>query len=270
MVSFTVLVGLMTASPSFSGSTNELPLPGNLSTNFPELARVRAKLVEREIPQAEKELALLRSKQDTADTQEIVYAREIEIGKRQVEILQRQDPPHTAEITALEKKLEQLNARLEGAKKTDFTEAIKQKEGEVFERKLTLASVEDTIQDMLNPDIAKQKFKSTVSMVFAVLVGAVIMGFFAIAFRDERVRQAIFSGQAGMQFVTLFSLVIAIILFGITSILEAKELAALLGGLSGYILGRVTAERQAVTAPGTAPQPVSAVPPATSPVPVQP
>jgi hypothetical protein len=94
MVSFTVLVGLMTASASFSGSTNEPPLPGNLSTNFPELARIHAKLVEREIPQAEKALALLRSKQDTADTQEKIYAREIEIGKRQVEILQRQDPPY--------------------------------------------------------------------------------------------------------------------------------------------------------------------------------
>ena len=33
---------------------------------------------------------------------------------------------------------------------------------------------------------------------------------------------------------------IAIILFGITNILAGKELAALLGGLSGYILGRVT------------------------------
>jgi predicted phage tail protein len=270
IVSLTVLVGLMTASASFSGSTNELPLPGNLSNNFPELARLRAKLVERAIPQAEKELALLRSKQDTVDTREKVYAREIEIAKRQVEILQRQDPPHTAEITALEKKLEQLTARLDDAKKTDFTEAIKQKEAEVFEKKLMLASVEDNIQDLLNPDVAKQKFKSSVSMVFAALVGAVILGFFAVAFHDERVRQAIFSGQAGMQFVTLFSLVIAIILFGITSILEAKELAALLGGLSGYILGRVTAERQAVPAPGTAPQPASAAPPATAPVPVQP
>jgi hypothetical protein len=64
-----------------------------LSNNFPELARLRIKLVEREIPQAEKELALLRSKQETADTREKVYAREIEIAKRQVEILQRQDPP---------------------------------------------------------------------------------------------------------------------------------------------------------------------------------
>jgi hypothetical protein len=84
-------------------------------------------------------------------------------------------------------------------------------------------------------------------MAFALLVGLVILCFFYIARIDERVRQAIFSGQAGIQFITLFSLVIAIILFGITGILEGKELAALLGGLSGYILGRVTAERREPT-----------------------
>jgi hypothetical protein len=93
IMSFTVLVGLMTASAGFSGINNELPPPEKLSNNFPDLARLRIKLVEREIPQAEKELALLRSKQETADTREKVYAREIEIAKRQVEILQRQDPP---------------------------------------------------------------------------------------------------------------------------------------------------------------------------------
>jgi hypothetical protein len=86
----------------------------------------------------------------------------------------------------------------------------------------------------------KQLFKLQMSGVFAALVGIVIVGFFAVAFRDEQVRREIFAGQAGIQFVTLFSLVIAIILFGIIGVLEGKELAALLGGLSGYILGRST------------------------------
>lgn len=36
---------------------------------------------------------------------------------------------------------------------------------------------------------------------------------------------------------------IAIILFGITDILGGKELSALLGGISGYILGRVSENR---------------------------
>lgn len=69
----------------------------------------------------------------------------------------------------------------------------------------------------------------------------VILGFFYIASRDDSIRQAIFSGDSGIQFLTLFSLVIAIILFGITGILEGRELAALLGGISGYILGRTAA-----------------------------
>jgi len=91
--------------------------------------------------------------------------------------------------------------------------------------------------DIVGP---QQRFKLEMSLIFAFLVGCVIAGFFVVAFRDEQVRREIFSGQAGIQFVTLFSLVIAIILFGIIDILGGKELAALLGGLSGYILGRST------------------------------
>ncbi len=68
------------------------------------------------------------------------------------------------------------------------------------------------------------------------MVGLVILGFLYIAARDAGVRRTIFSGDAGI--LTLFSLVIAIILFGITGILEGMELSALLGGISGYILGR--------------------------------
>lgn len=104
-------------------------------------------------------------------------------------------------------------------------------------KKRLYAEVQDKIANMLSPE---QAFKRTMSITFAMLIGIVIIGFFVIAWLDENIRRAIFSGQAGIQFLTLFSLVIAIILFGITGILEGKELAALLGGLSGYILGRVT------------------------------
>jgi hypothetical protein len=84
----------------------------------------------------------------------------------------------------------------------------------------------------------KQNFKQSTSGYYAILIGLVIVGFFVIAFTDETVRRNIFSGEVGIQFVTLFSLVIAIILFGVCGILQDKELSALLGGLSGYILGR--------------------------------
>lgn len=100
--------------------------------------------------------------------------------------------------------------------------------------------VEDAINVLLIPETAKNEFKLYITAAFSILVGFVILGFFVVSWRDETVRRAIFSGQSGIQFLTLFSLVIAIILFGITEVLEGKELAALLGGLSGYILGRVT------------------------------
>ena len=98
--------------------------------------------------------------------------------------------------------------------------------------------IEDEINSRINIEKPKQDFKTLMSGIFAFLVALVIIGFFVIAWRDPQVGREIFAGQAGIQFVTLFSLVIAIILFGITGILEGKELSALLGGLSGYILGR--------------------------------
>jgi len=64
------------------------------------------------------------------------------------------------------------------------------------------------------------------------------VGFFVIATKEKTIRDLIFSNDSGLQFVTLFSLIIAIILFGVIGVLEGRELAALLGGLSGYILGR--------------------------------
>jgi hypothetical protein len=100
-----------------------------------------------------------------------------------------------------------------------------------------------------NVDQIAQQFKATISLYSAVLVGLVILGFFVVALRDENVRQTVFRGESGIQFLALFSVIIAIILFGITGVLEGKELAGLLGGLSGYILGRVTANTTTSSAP---------------------
>lgn len=108
--------------------------------------------------------------------------------------------------------------------------------------------IERKMSDLIDIEKPKQSFKTSISLIFAGLVAGVIAGFFIVAFRDEKVRREIFSGQSGIQFITLFSLVIAIILFGITEILEGKELSALLGGLSGYILGR-SATRASSTTP---------------------
>ena len=105
-----------------------------------------------------------------------------------------------------------------------------------------LSDADEKIASLFGRNDASNAFRKTMSMVFAGLVALVIVGFFVISVRDDGVRKAIFTNESGIQFITLFALVIAIILFGIVQVLKGKELAALLGGLSGYILGRGTAK----------------------------
>lgn len=45
-------------------------------------------------------------------------------------------------------------------------------------------------------------------------------------------------GNNGLQFITIFVLIIAIILFGILGVIDDTELAAILSGISGYVLGK--------------------------------
>lgn len=156
----------------------------------------------------------------------------IRVATAEVEISESRVTVQTADLNAL---LEDIKARKKTANESlaKTETALQAKVDRQFE-------VENDINLLLIPQTAENRFKLYITIAFASLVGVVIIGFFFMAFTDETVRRAIFSGQAGIQFLTLFSLVIAIILFGMTGILEDKELAALLGGISGYILGRVT------------------------------
>jgi hypothetical protein len=118
-----------------------------------------------------------------------------------------------------------------------------------------LVRADDAIQRILRTSKELSVFTTIATAIFALLVGFVIAGFFVIAGRSESVRTAIFTGDAGIQFVTLFSVVIAIILFGILRILDGKELSALLGGLSGFILGKATTRVPGTPTPPGAPEP---------------
>ncbi len=83
-------------------------------------------------------------------------------------------------------------------------------------KKKLVGDLEAELSRRVDIERPKQTFKLQMSLVFAVIVALVIIGFFWVAFKDEKVRQEIFAGQAGIQFITLFSLVIAIILFAKT------------------------------------------------------
>jgi len=127
------------------------------------------------------------------------------------------------------------------AKNLDVPAEIKRREDELKAAKEKLKMLEAKINHSLDLEYMAQSFKTKVSFIFAAIVGSLIVGFFVLAGIDQEVSREIFRGELGIQFITLFSLVIAIILFGISGVLEGKELSALLGGISGYILGKSNA-----------------------------
>ncbi len=184
---------------------------GRLQREIPELKAKAKDLNENSIPQSEK------------------AEKELEDTNTKIEGI-KQVPPD----------LEKFKANLEGLLAGKSVVALK----ENLELTNNLISWKEAQLKCVNASIRKlaitpeQSFKRDMSFYFAIIITVLILGFFAMGYLDETVRRGNFSGQTGLQFVTLFSIVIAIILFGITGILEAKELAALLGGLSGYILGR--------------------------------
>jgi hypothetical protein len=95
------------------------------------------------------------------------------------------------------------------------------------------------IDAALVPEIRKQHDRTSISLIFAGLVLLLMAMFFAVVyFRSDKDLSSILLTDGGLQFVTIFILIIAIILFGILNILEGRELAAIISGISGYILGR--------------------------------
>lgn len=116
-------------------------------------------------------------------------------------------------------------------------------------------SAESTIDNALAPEYQSQKFRIWVSLFFSLLIGIMIVSFFGTIYKKagDSVGTLLLS-DGGLQFVTIFVLIIAIILFGILNILEGRELAAILSGIAGYILGR-GAQVKTQGSAGDAPQP---------------
>ena len=268
---FLVFSTLLAAALSFAG-TKEAEKPPALTPSQPEkelsdkvaaalgreklpdkvaaLGELRRKLLLRDKPKTEQELADLRRKSDEKQFLSVDLARAL----RDLDFVKK-ERDNVSRLRSIEEFVQRVKERLKPLANIDFADQIKKKETELSNIENSLADIERTIDKLLDPEVAKRRFKLIMSSVFAGLVAFVIGGFFYVARIDEKVRQAMFSGQAGIQFVTLFSLVIAIILFGILEILEGKELAALLGGLSGYILGRTTGGMTTQQSGSNAPKP---------------
>jgi hypothetical protein len=115
---------------------------------------------------------------------------------------------------------------------------LRKKHQDLDAKRTSNAELEERIAASLNIESNRYVYRSVISAIFALIVFYLMLRFFQIVSSDADVKKSIFSGEAGIQFITLFSIIIAVILFGILEILGSNELSALLGGLSGYILGR--------------------------------
>lgn len=100
------------------------------------------------------------------------------------------------------------------------------------------ALCQEQIDISLAPEYKEQEFRKNISIGFITLLGLLLIVFVAVVFRSEKNIADYFFSDTGLQFITIFVLIIAIILFGILKILEGRELAAILSGIAGYILGK--------------------------------
>lgn len=133
-----------------------------------------------------------------------------------------------------------------------------------------LERAKNQLERTLDPSQREQEFRQTISSTFAILLGVFVLSFFVIIFiRGGKNVSRMLMNSNGLQFVTLFALIISIVLFGILGILKGSELAAILSGISGYILG----QNRGSWAPGgnttasTLVVPAPLVPPVTPPPP---
>ena len=152
--------------------------------------------------------------------------------KQNQQRLQEEIADNQAQISRLENDITNLNTL------QDEVDLIRTCQLRLDEKIRTIA---DQKQDMIQKLESNFYFRLVVSIAFSAIVFLVISKFFEIINRRDKVVYELFLSQQGIQVITLFLIVISIILLGLLGILESKELSALLGGLSGYILGRTSA-----------------------------
>jgi len=137
----------------------------------------------------------------------------------------------------LEKQIHQAQIDLKS-----FNEIIQKSEEKrdlINDANLQLDLVYQKLDKVLNTYNVENDFRFNISLAFIILVALVIGGFYLIIGikGSDDIVQNLFAGQHGIQFITLFLIIISIILFGIMGTLGGEELSALIGAIAGYILG---------------------------------
>ncbi len=148
-------------------------------------------------------------------------------------------------------------------------EAYKNLKANINNVKDDLDKCESQIDATLAPEYQQQEFRIWISVCFTALIAILLVTFFLIVYikSDNTLSKDLLSSN-GLQFITLFVLIIAIILFGILNILHGTELATILSGISGYILGKgISANTNPNANPNPIPNPSTTPTPVPNPIP---
>ncbi|OIQ50571.1 Chromosome partition protein Smc [Pseudodesulfovibrio hydrargyri] len=141
-------------------------------------------------------------------------------------------------VNSINNDIVHINSRIQQSK--EESNKIAQLRNDLKTKEVEISNTDNRLSELLNRDSLQNSFRLNISIAFTLLVGVVIVGFYRIASTKDELAKTIFSGEKGIQFITLFLIIISIILFGIMGSLQSEELSALLGALSGYILGRTS------------------------------
>lgn len=255
---FTILFACSFTIAAFAQNPESQTKPSSQapSTDLSTVTDVRLLFAEREklteeLRDLEQDIDDLSAKMSdvSADTLE----QDLQKLNRDLENAQKVTPPDQQRIDALTRAIEATKTDLEVIKNSE--PELRAKRTDQERKRQRLFAIEQRIASLFDATRDTNQFRSAATWAFTSLVFVVVGGFFFIAYRKDGIASKIFAGEMGMQFVTLFLIVIAIILFGIMGTLEGRELAALLGGLSGYILGKTGFKRDEPSPPNPNPNP---------------
>ena len=223
-------------------SINAQILPGIQSVSSFEEKNTKRMELGREISALESEINQLYIKDSSLILNDIESIRK-QIKRSEDELnkaVTKRDTARVADLTQTIQNLKDAQSEVQMNLAECRATLKKKKEltAELYKTREELNATEREINLLLTPKIAQQNFMFYSSICFVVLMSILLGIFYYVIKRDEQARKVIFGGETGIQFIALFSIIIAIILFGLTGVLEGKELAALLGSVAGYILGR--------------------------------
>ncbi|MBN7818705.1 DUF2207 domain-containing protein [Bowmanella yangjiangensis] len=247
----------ISANENADGISQEI-INEKLPDDYQELASLRKRIslhiddLAKEIKRIESEKEYLPINKEDAERKIDYYELKIKSEANVLEKLKAKENKSKEEIeemNSIENYHPQLLSELKKAKEekerlTKLQSDLSDINKKISQSRNNLDKVDVKMSNLINTESERNEFRKLISFTYCGLVAIVIVGFYFIALKIPKIAESIFSGEKGIQFVAIFLIVIAIILFGIMGILESKELSALLGGLSGYILGRVSMDKE--------------------------